>query len=131
MERNYSVTVDELLQQIIAKHRQVYDDRVPNWKGFGISCWFGDGQTETVKYYYDLPSEKGKQTKTPSVYDEFHALQQLMPDRESVHAIILGYVRDTESANLRIIRDAEEAEKYQNWLSNPFDIAAAIRPDGV
>lgn len=125
------MTADELVQQVIAKHRAAYDERAPEWRAFAISCWFGDGQRETVKYYYNLPGEKGKQTKTPSVYSEFRELKPLLSDPDSVHAVILGYVRDTDTVTLRIIRDADEAAQYQNWLGNPFDIAEAIRPIGV
>lgn len=69
--------------------------------------------------------------KTPSVYREFRELKPLLDDPESVHAVVLRHVRDTGATDLRIIRDPVEAEKYQNWLDNPFDIAEAIRPDGV
>lgn len=125
------MTADELIQQVVSKHRDAYEQRAPAWKGFAISCWFGDGQRETVKYYYDLPEEAGKQVKTPSVYSEFRELKRLLPDPDDVHAVILTYVRGSGAADLRIIRDPDEAAQYQNWVGNPFDIAAAIRPVGV
>ena len=47
-----------------------------------------------MKYFYASPSGIGKQMKTPSIYDEFEQLQALLPDPDSVHAVIVGYVRD-------------------------------------
>lgn len=124
-------TANELIRQIVSKHQAVYNAGAPDWTGFGVSCWFGDGQDETVKYYYDSSGGIGKQMKTPSVYDEFEQLQALLPDPDSVHAVIVGYARDTDAVSMRIIRDAAEAKQYQNWLGNPFDISEAIRPSGV
>jgi hypothetical protein len=124
--------INGAIGDLLLVYRKGFDAEAPGWKGLGISCWFGDGVSEIVPYYYDGVGGKGKQIwEDPCPYSEFEELKSLLPDPESVHAVILGYVRETDAVSFSVIRDAEEAAKYQNWIGNPFDIAEAIRPSGV
>ena len=125
------MTADEVVQRIIAKHKVAYDAQASGWTGFGLSCWFGQGQRETVRYFYRSPDSPGEQAETPSVFADFRSLKLLLEDPSTVHGIVITYAKDTNTSDMRIIRDPEEAAKYQNSFGNPFDIAAAIRPPGV